>query len=235
MSNHDREGSHPSNRDDDLERAWREASDEQPPAHLDAAIVAAARKSVAVGGEQPKAAPARVRPGTGCCSGSHWPRRPRLRGWHSSWCRCCRASTIARRRCSGRSRLRLRPPPSRCRTGHRRPAATDHSQLPSADKALARPERVVVPDCAGAGSGPCAAGRACVTGGPTAKPPRPASTAARWRKPRRSTRGHATGVGRSNRGAPAAPASISRKDRRRRGTARRGGMGRKGRGAARVR
>ncbi len=46
MSNHDREGSHPSNRDATLERAWREASDEQPPAHLDAAIVAAARNSV---------------------------------------------------------------------------------------------------------------------------------------------------------------------------------------------
>ena len=34
MSNHDREGSHPSNRDTPLERAWREVSDEQPPAHL---------------------------------------------------------------------------------------------------------------------------------------------------------------------------------------------------------
>ncbi len=59
MSNHDREGSHPSNRDATLERAWREASDEQPPAYLDAAIVAAARQSVAVCGQQATAAPAR--------------------------------------------------------------------------------------------------------------------------------------------------------------------------------
>ena len=53
MSNHDREGSRPSNRDAALERAWREASAEQPPSHLDAALIAAARKSVPDRGEQP--------------------------------------------------------------------------------------------------------------------------------------------------------------------------------------
>jgi hypothetical protein len=64
MSNHDREGSYPSNRDATLERAWREASDEQPPAHLDAAIVAAARHAVGDRGEQPIPAPAREAPRT---------------------------------------------------------------------------------------------------------------------------------------------------------------------------
>ena len=53
MSNHDREGSRPSNRDAALERAWREASSEQPPSHLDAALLAAARKSVPDRGERP--------------------------------------------------------------------------------------------------------------------------------------------------------------------------------------
>ena len=60
MSNHDREGSRSSNRDADLARAWREASDEQPPAHLDAAITAAARKSVPDHGEQRNNTPDRV-------------------------------------------------------------------------------------------------------------------------------------------------------------------------------
>jgi len=60
MSDHDREGPRPSTRDDELARAWREASDEQPPLHLDAAIIAAARKSVPVQGDQPNAAPVRV-------------------------------------------------------------------------------------------------------------------------------------------------------------------------------
>jgi hypothetical protein len=60
MSNHDREGSHPSNRDAPLERAWREASDEQPPAHLDAAIIAAARKSTADHGKPSVTAPPRA-------------------------------------------------------------------------------------------------------------------------------------------------------------------------------
>jgi hypothetical protein len=48
MSAHDRrEGSNPSERDAALERLWRETSVEQPPAHLDAALLAAARESVA--------------------------------------------------------------------------------------------------------------------------------------------------------------------------------------------
>jgi hypothetical protein len=47
MSAHDRDGSTPSERDAELERAWREASAEQPPARLDATLVAAARESVA--------------------------------------------------------------------------------------------------------------------------------------------------------------------------------------------
>jgi hypothetical protein len=46
MSNHDRDSPRPPNRDAALVRAWQQASAEQPPAQLDAAIVAAARKSV---------------------------------------------------------------------------------------------------------------------------------------------------------------------------------------------
>jgi hypothetical protein len=61
MSNHDRHGSRPANGDAALERAWRDASDEQPPSHLDAAIIAAARKSVPEDRVQPTTAPARVR------------------------------------------------------------------------------------------------------------------------------------------------------------------------------
>ena len=62
MSNHDREDLRPSNRDEELARAWREASDEQPPSNLDTAIIAAARKAVPDRDEQPKAAPVRVQP-----------------------------------------------------------------------------------------------------------------------------------------------------------------------------
>jgi hypothetical protein len=63
MSAHDRDGSTPSERDAALERAWREASAEQPPAHLDAALVAAARESVAARRGQPAepALPSRYR------------------------------------------------------------------------------------------------------------------------------------------------------------------------------
>jgi hypothetical protein len=50
MSNHDRKGPPPSDKDEvqdrSLTQAWRQASDEQPPPELDAAIIAAARKSV---------------------------------------------------------------------------------------------------------------------------------------------------------------------------------------------
>ncbi len=42
MSNHDREGKG----DATLDRAWRQASDERPPARLDAAIIASARKAI---------------------------------------------------------------------------------------------------------------------------------------------------------------------------------------------
>lgn len=61
MSNHESKGPRTSNRDAALERAWRETSAEQPPSHLDAAIIAAARKSVPDGGERPSTAPVRAR------------------------------------------------------------------------------------------------------------------------------------------------------------------------------
>jgi hypothetical protein len=47
MSNHRSDGSRPSAAEAALDHAWRKASTEHPPADLDGAIVAAARKSVA--------------------------------------------------------------------------------------------------------------------------------------------------------------------------------------------
>ena len=55
MSNHDRGGPHTPGRDAALERAWREASDEQPTEALDAAILAAARRAVP---DRPQPSPA---------------------------------------------------------------------------------------------------------------------------------------------------------------------------------
>ncbi|MGB7903923.1 MAG: hypothetical protein WCF43_04470 [Steroidobacteraceae bacterium] len=79
MSNHDRLGSRPAKGDAELERAWRDASDEQPPSHLDAAIIAAARKSVSEGGKQPTTAPARAR----------------SRNWLTRWQPLAAAATVA--------------------------------------------------------------------------------------------------------------------------------------------
>jgi hypothetical protein len=60
MSNHDSKGPRSSNGDAALERAWRESSAEQPPSHLDAAITAAARKSVSDRVAQPNTVPVRI-------------------------------------------------------------------------------------------------------------------------------------------------------------------------------
>ena len=46
MNNHEREGSRSPNSDAALDRAWQQASDEQPSPQLDATIIAAARKAV---------------------------------------------------------------------------------------------------------------------------------------------------------------------------------------------
>lgn len=46
MSNHEREGSRSPDGDAALDRAWQQLSDEQPPPSLDAAIIAAAHKSI---------------------------------------------------------------------------------------------------------------------------------------------------------------------------------------------
>ena len=46
MSHHDREGPRSPERDAAVKRAWQQASDQQPPSQLDAAIIAAARKAV---------------------------------------------------------------------------------------------------------------------------------------------------------------------------------------------
>ena len=115
MSNHDREGSRPSRSDADLARAWHEASDEQPPAHLDAAIIAAARKSVPEHGEQPNAARGRAH----------------SRNWLMQWQPLAAAATVA-----GLAFVLVQMLPR---------DATDDSQLPSADRKVAPPERVAVP------------------------------------------------------------------------------------------
>jgi hypothetical protein len=118
MSNHDREGSRPSDRDADLERAWREASDEQPPSHLDAAIIVAARKSVPDRGAKPVTAPARVR----------------SRNWLLYWQPLAAAATVA-----GLAFVLVQMLPRE---------ATQNRQVPSADKTVTRTERVVVPEAA---------------------------------------------------------------------------------------
>ena len=46
MSNHERESSRSPAGDTTLDRAWQQLSDEQPPSALDAAIIAAAHKSI---------------------------------------------------------------------------------------------------------------------------------------------------------------------------------------------
>lgn len=118
MSNHDREGSRPFNRDAALERAWRDSSNEQPPAHLDAAIIAAARKCVPDRGAQPTSAPARVQ----------------SRNWLPYWQPLAAAATVA-----GLAFVLVQMLPR---------DATDNWQVPSADKTVTRPERVVVPEAA---------------------------------------------------------------------------------------
>jgi hypothetical protein len=53
MSNHDRKEPRATDADVALDRAWRQASDERPPDHLDAAIVEAARAAVEVAAPRP--------------------------------------------------------------------------------------------------------------------------------------------------------------------------------------
>lgn len=150
MSNHDREGSRPSNRDTALEDAWRGASDEQPPAHLDAAIIAAARKSVTNRGEQPHTAPVRVR----------------SRNWLTQWQPLAAAATVAglafvlvqmlprehdlapslQRQESVPAAAEPRPQSSSARE------ATDNRQAPRADGTVSLREPVAVPDRAPAQS-----------------------------------------------------------------------------------
>jgi len=146
MSNHDREGSRPSRSDADLARAWREASDEQPPLHLDAAIIAAARKSVPVQGDQPNAAPVRVQ----------------SRNWLLQWQPLAAAAAIAglafvlvqvlpreRDFAPSMQQTKSAPIPAPVESPPRStsvPAAMDNSPLANTDKAVAQPEPDVVPD-----------------------------------------------------------------------------------------
>jgi hypothetical protein len=79
MSNHDRENPQSQAQDSALKRAWEKASDEQPPSGLDAAIVAAARKSVQDHGAGVKAAHD----------------TPRPRNWFMRWQPLAAAATVA--------------------------------------------------------------------------------------------------------------------------------------------
>jgi len=146
MSNHDREGSRPTHRDPDLARVWHEASDEQPPAHLDAAIIAAARKSVPGRGEPSQTAPVRVQ----------------RRNWLLQWQPLAAAATVAGLAfvliqmlprehdfAPSMQRKEAAPVPAAATpqaSSSSVPAATDNSQAPGADTSVARPERVGVPD-----------------------------------------------------------------------------------------
>jgi hypothetical protein len=146
MSNHDRLGSRPANGDAGLERAWRDASDEQPPSHLDAAIIAAARKSVPESGKQPTTAPARVR----------------SRNWLTQWQPLAAAATVAGlafvlvqmlpREHSGTPSMQYEesaPAPASPEPQPQSSSARemiDDRQAPSVDKTMAPPERVAVPD-----------------------------------------------------------------------------------------
>ncbi len=60
--NHERDDPGSAGRDASVARAWREASDEQPPSRIDAAILSAARESVQRTDRDAKASPARPRP-----------------------------------------------------------------------------------------------------------------------------------------------------------------------------
>ena len=146
MSNHDGKGWGPSNRDDDLAGAWREASDEQPPSHLDDAIIAAARKSIPVHGERPNAAPVRVQ----------------SRNWLLQWQPLAAAAAIAglafvlvqvlpreRDFAPSMQQTKSAPIPAPVESPPRStsvPAAMDNSPLANTEKAVAQPEPDVVPD-----------------------------------------------------------------------------------------
>ena len=79
MSNHEREGSRTPATDDALDRAWQQASDEQPPPALDAAIIAAAHKSTQGSNEQAQANRA----------------RPPYRSWLTRWQPLAAAAAVA--------------------------------------------------------------------------------------------------------------------------------------------
>jgi hypothetical protein len=144
MSNHDREGLRPSNRDAALEHAWREASDEQPPAHLDAAIIAAARQSVPNRAEQPNTAPVRVP----------------SRNWLTRWQPLAAAATVAglafvlvqmlphgHDLAPSLQRKESAPVPASAKpqtsSAHE---TTDNRQAPGADGTVGLRERVAVPE-----------------------------------------------------------------------------------------
>jgi resuscitation-promoting factor RpfA len=79
MSNHEREGSRSPDGDAALDRAWHQLSDEQPPPSLDAAIIAAAHKSIQGRDDRAQVIHA----------------RPRYRSWLTRWQPLAAAAAVA--------------------------------------------------------------------------------------------------------------------------------------------
>ena len=184
MSNHDRESPPPSNRDADLARAWREASDEQPPSHLDAAIIAAARKSVPDLGEQPNAAPVRLQ----------------SRNWLLQWQPLAAAAGVV-----GLAFVLVQMLPR---------DATYDGQVPSTDKSVTRPERVAIPDSVPAQGAvpapPTAPASPAATAEVTANENAATADAAVASSETRADRREAVEPGMAGRTAAAAPSSSAR-------------------------
>jgi hypothetical protein len=174
MSNAEREGSRPSNRDAALERAWRKASAEQPPTDLDAAIIAAARKSVPDRGDSSDTVGA----------------RGRSRNWLTQWQPLAAAAAVAglafvlvqtlpreHGLAPAMQRKESAPAPAELQS-HRasaRDATDDNRQAPSADRGEAQRGRVAVPD------------RAPAPGAVPAPPPAPTPSASTGEAPASDT------------------------------------------------
>jgi len=176
MSNAEREGSRPSNRDAALERAWRKASAERPPTDLDAAIIAAARKSVPDRGDSADTVGV----------------RDRSRNWLTQWQPLAAAAAVAglafvlvqtlpREHGLAPTIQRKEPAPAPAPAelqSHRasaRDATDDNRQAPSADRGEAQRGRVAVPD------------RAPAPGAVPAPPPAPTPSASTGEAPASDT------------------------------------------------
>jgi hypothetical protein len=164
MSNAEREGSRPSNRDAALERAWRKASAEQPPTDLDASIIAAARKSVPNRGDSSDTVGVRGR-SRNCLT--QWP--PLAAAAAVAGLAFVLVQTLPREHglAPTLQRKESAPAPAELQS-HRasaRDATDDNRQAPSADRGEAQRGHVAVPD------------RTPAPGAVPAPPPAPAPSA----------------------------------------------------------